>query len=101
LFVLIPVRELFYNGFMAKEKLTKEQQELIELGKKLKNFYEMGYVSRRQALSFSFFKGVLGGAGAFIGGTLVIALVIWTLSIFSEAPIIGEIAKQIQDSLQK
>ena len=86
---------------MAKEKLTKEQQELIELGKKLKSFYEMGYISKRDAYTFSFFKGVLGGAGAFIGSTLVIALIIWILSIFSETAIIGEIAKEIQESLQQ
>lgn len=85
---------------MTNEKLTTEQKELIELGKKLKNFYEMGYISKREAYVFSFFKGVLGGAGAFIGSTLVIALIIWILSIFSEAAIIGEIAKEIQDSLQ-
>ena len=89
-----------YIECMRNEKVTKDQKELIELGKKLKTFYEMGYVSKRQALIFSFLKGVLGGAGAFIGGTLVIALFIWVLSIFSEAPIIGEIAKEIQDSLQ-
>jgi hypothetical protein len=85
---------------MSKEKITNEQKELIELGKKIKNFYEMGYASKREAYTFSFFKGVIGGAGAFIGGTLVIALIIWILSIFSDAPIVGEIAKEIQDSLQ-
>ncbi len=86
---------------MSKEKLTKEQEELIELGKRIKNFYEMGYISKREAFTFSFLKGVLGGAGAFIGGTLVIALLIWVLSLFSEAAVIGEIATEIQEALQK
>lgn len=86
---------------MTKQKNVKEQEELIELGKKIKNFFEMGYVSKKDALVFSFAKGIAGGAGAFIGGTLVIALVVWILSIFSEAPIIGEIVKTIQDSLKK
>ena len=92
---------MLYNKGMSKEKLTKEQEELIELGKRIKNFYEMGYISKKDALVFSFAKGLLGGAGAFIGGTLVIAVIVWMLGVFSEVSIIGEIAETIQNSLKK
>ena len=85
---------------MAKET-SKEQKELIELGRKLKNFYDMGYVSRKEALMFSFTKGLVSGVGAFIGGTLVIALILWILSLFSDAPLIGEIVKTIQSAVDK
>ena len=34
-------------------------------------------------------KGVIYGLGIFIGGTIVVALVIWLLTQFNDAPIIG------------
>ena len=52
---------------------------------------ELGYVSKKQALWFSFLKGIAAGSGAFIGGTVVIGIVIWILSYFSGVPIIDKL----------
>ncbi len=78
-----------------------DTKRAIELGQKLQDFYDMGYVSRKQALQFSFLKGMAGGAGAFIGGTLVITLVLWLLSLFSNLPLIDNVIRSIQESLHK
>lgn len=86
---------------MNKSKSEKKDEELIELGKKLQQFYDMGYVSRRQALSFSFAKGMLGGAGAFIGGTLVIGIILWLLSLLDHVPVLETLIRNIQNNLQK
>lgn len=77
-----------YNDSMAK-KLTDNQYQ--DLGKKLVAFYEMGYVDKKQALSFSFLKGLVGGFGAFLGGTILIGLLIWLLSLFDYLPFIDSI----------
>ncbi len=86
---------------MSTEKLTKSEREQLELGKKLQAFYEMGYVDKKSALLFSVLKGMAGGFGAFVGGTLVIALLLWGLSSLKEVPLVGPVTRQVQKTLQK
>lgn len=70
-------------------KLTDTQYQ--ELGKKLVTFYETGYVDKKQALTFSFLKGVAAGFGAFLGGTILIALLLWILSLVDQVPFVDAI----------
>jgi hypothetical protein len=80
-------------------KPTKNHdKEMMELGHKLQNFYEMGYVSKKQAISFSFIKGLATGAGAFLGGTIVIALLIWLLGLFDTVPLVGHLVDVLRHS---
>lgn len=77
------------------KKLT--DAEYLELGKKLVSFYETGYVNKKQALSFSFLKGLATGFGAFLGGTIVIAVLLWILSLLDPLPFVDS----LQDTLKK
>lgn len=85
-----------YNKDMAK----KRDAELLELGKKLQDFYDSGYVDRKQVLWFSFAKGLAGGLGAFLGGTIVIGLLLWTLSFFQDVPGLSHFVKSFQHTLE-
>lgn len=87
---------------MTKKPTPKNSdKELRELGQKLKEVIEVGYVNRKQALWFSFLKGMATGFGAFLGGTIVIALLLGVLSLFSELPFIGQIIENVRNSLDK
>lgn len=83
---------------MAKKEIT-QQDELLELGKKLQNFYNMGYVNKKQAILFSFYKGLASGAGAFLGGTVIIVLLLWILSLFNQVPFAGHFVNQFRTIL--
>ncbi len=83
------------------KQLSDKDAKLLELGKKLQSFYDMGYVSPKEALTFSFLKGLVGGIGAFIGGTLVITLILWVLTLFGQVPFVGQLIRALQHSLQK
>jgi len=37
-----------------------------------------------------------GGVGAFLGGTIVIALLLWTLSLFDQVPFIDAIVDSVR-----
>lgn len=87
--------------FTYKRKKPKSDQELIELAKKIQSFYDSGYVNRKQALTFSFLKGIAAGFGAFIGGTIVIVLLLWILSLFDELLFIGPIVESLNNALTK
>ena len=77
------------------KKTTSEQKEQIELGKKLQAFYESGYVNKKQALLFSFYKGLATGFGAFLGGTILVGIVLGILSRFDQLPFIDHIINAI------
>lgn len=81
-----------------KRDKHKEQQEL---GARLQEFYDLGYVSKKRALGFSFLKGLASGAGVFIGGTLVITLMVWALSLFDQVPFLDSIVQAVKTSLEK
>lgn len=67
--------------------IKKAEEEQLELGKKLQAFYEMGYVNKKDALKWSLLKGLAGGFGAFLGGTIVVGIVYglvhWITSLFN------------------
>ncbi len=80
---------------------AKRDAELLELGKRLQAFYDHGYVNKRQALWFSFLKGAASGFGAFLGGTILIALLLWVLSFFEGFQQLKSVIESLQSTLQK
>lgn len=84
---------------MGKNKKLN-QKELLELGQKLEQFYNTGYVNKKQALLFSLYKGIATGLGVFVGGTILIALLVWILGLFGEVPLLGHFVDSLNKSLQ-
>lgn len=82
-----------------QQKINSEEQAQIELGKKLQQFYASGYVNKKQALLFSFYKGIASGFGVIIGGTILIALLIWILSQFGQVPILGHFVDSLRHTI--
>lgn len=78
----------------------KQQVDYEQLGKMLSNIYESGYINRNQAYKMSFLKGIAAGFGGVVGATMVLAIVLWVLSVFVDVPIIGPLLDPVQDTLQ-
>lgn len=83
------------------KKQEKSDKELIELGKKLQNFYDSGYVNKKQAFAWALLKGIASGFGAVIGGTIVVALLIWILSGLHNVPFLDRITDNVRTTLQQ
>ncbi len=47
----------------------------------------------------NFVAGVFRGLGAIIGASLFIAFLIWVLTLFVDAPLVGEYAKEVKDTV--
>ncbi len=47
----------------------------------------------------NFVAGVFRGLGAIIGASVFIAFLIWILTLFVDAPLIGEYAQNVKDSV--
>jgi hypothetical protein len=80
---------------MGKEK-TKEDYE--KLGREMENIMLLGYSNTKRVIWVIFLKGIVYGVGLFIGGTIVVALVLWILGFFDDVPLIGPIVQKIVDT---
>ena len=85
---------------MAHKVTKKTENELLELGKHLQDFYDQGYVNKNSALTFSFLKGVLSGFGAVIGGTIMVGLLLIVLAKFDRVPFLGPVSDSIRKTIQ-
>lgn len=58
------------------------------------------YNDRRNIYLMNFIRGIFFGLGSALGGTLVIALIVWVLSIFVGLPGIGDAFQGVQNTIQ-
>ena len=64
-------------------------------------FYDF-HRSRRQVYLMNFYRGLFFGLGTIIGGTVVVAVIIWILGQFAGwFPSIGEYINQIINAMNK
>ena len=67
-----------------------ETTELAEAVKEL-NTNQQKVVS----LSWNFYRGILYGLGFFVGGTLIVGSIIYLMSLFDTAPVIGDYVSKV------
>jgi hypothetical protein len=86
---------------LKKKVVQKSKNASYEdLGKMLTNLYEMGYTDRKQFYKMTFIKGVLSGVGGVIGATVVVALLLWVLSLFEYVPLLNRISDNVQETVK-
>lgn len=79
-------------------KLSVKQYE--ELGRIVASIYETGYLDRANSYKMSFIKGLFQGLGSVLGATILVALFIWSLSLFREIPLLGGLVRTIQNTVE-
>jgi len=62
-------------------------------------FYDFNK-SGAQVYRINFFRGLFFGFGSVLGGTVLIALLVWVLSFFVSLPGIGQSFKQVQTTIE-
>lgn len=82
----------------TKKELTIKEYE--ELGRQIEALYDSVNPKKVSLYKAAFLKGVLGGVGGVIGATLVVAFLLWFLSLFGSVPIIGGFMETIQRTIE-
>jgi hypothetical protein len=67
----------------------------------LEDLFEDYYKNRHRLYVMNLIKGMYFGFGTALGGTLVVALVLWALSFFHYIPFLDGIVKAVENSLQQ
>jgi uncharacterized protein (DUF697 family) len=81
-------------------KKDKTPKEYEQLGKAVASIFETGYLDKKQAYKTSFIKGIFGGFGGVIGATVVVAILLWVLSLFGNVPLIGRFVDNVEHTVQ-
>lgn len=85
---------------LRKVKISfKDQQAKGAQKTMLEELFNDFYTNRKQIYKINFLRGIFFGLGSALGGTLVIALIIWIISLFTNFPIVGQYFEQTKDSL--
>lgn len=81
---------------------VKESSERAARKKLLEELFYDFHRSRGQVYWVNFVRGLFLGFGTIVGGTLVVALIIWILSQMAGwFPGLGDLIRQIIDTIQK
>lgn len=82
-----------------KRKIIHDQ-EMAARRTIIEDMFDDYYKKRRNIYWMNFTRGIFFGLGTVIGGTIIVALVVWVLSFFVHIPGIGQTAERAQQSLQ-
>jgi len=84
---------------LKKKQKSNKEITYEQIGKMVENIYQSGYIDRNQMYKMSFIKGVVTGFGGVIGATLVVALVLWLLSLLNYTPL-RPLTERLQETVQ-
>lgn len=82
-----------------QKRAVKNDQEAKRVV--LEELFNDLYDNRGRIYKLNFIRGILFGAGSALGGTIVIAFVVWILSLFVNVPLIGDTFKNAQQSIER
>lgn len=67
----------------------------------LQDVFQDLYKHRGQIYKMNFVRGIFFGLGSVLGGTVVIAILIWVLSWFVDFPLIGQYFQGLMHTVQQ
>lgn len=79
--------------------MPKKDAQFLELGIRVAAVLDLAGASRKTMMINSFFRGLAQGFGAVVGGTILVAILAWSLSQFNEIPLIGPAFDSISDAV--
>lgn len=86
---------------MFRKKSNPQQPDYEQIGRMVESIFESGYADRNKTYKMSFIKGVLGGLGGVIGATVVVAILLWILSLLGNVPFLDRITENVQDTVEQ
>ena len=79
----------------ARKQETEAKRAVLD------DLFDDIYSQRQRVYKINFVRGILFGAGSAIGGTFIIAIVLWVLSIFVNIPLVGELFRDAQQTIEQ
>ncbi len=84
---------------MAETEMSDKKR--VEFAKQVEYMYEAVNPNWRKLLTFAFLRGIATGFGIFLGGTIMVAVILWILSGLGQLPFLQDITDAVERTLQK
>lgn len=85
------------------KKLAKKLKKDNENGSRMAVLEDLFYDfnrSRADVYKMNFIRGIFFGLGSALGGTVILAIAVWVLSLFVDLPGVGQSIQEFQDALR-
>lgn len=94
------VNKILRKGEKAddEEVLRKNRNDIA---KALEILFADGYIDKKKLYFENFLRGIFFSAGGIIGATIVIALLLWILSLFDQIPLIGPLIEGLSKTIEE
>jgi hypothetical protein len=86
---------------MQSNQPKMSDKKRIEFAKQVEYMYEAANPGWRKLLTFAFLKGIATGLGVFLGGTLIVGLLLWALSGLGHIPFLNDITQTVRNTLEQ
>lgn len=91
---------------MSEQNRQKSPKQVLienreQVAKAIELLFAAGYVDRKKLYWENFVRGIFFAIGGVIGATVVVAILIWFLSLFDQAPIIGPYIDNTKNTIQQ
>jgi len=86
-------KKSFVQSFLRVQQMDARRSMMEEL------FNDM-YRDRQQIYLMNFVRGIFFGLGSVLGGTVVVALIVWIMSFFVHIPWIGDTVQNTQQKIE-
>jgi len=81
--------------------MKSEDKKLLELGKQVAVILDLSRAGRKTMMINSMLKGIAQGFGVVVGGTILVAVLLWVLGLFNNVPLLGDAADAVTDTIQR
>lgn len=86
---------------MATKPNKDERQQRDATRGVFEEFFQDYFAHRRKVYWLNFVRGVFFGLGSVLGGTVVIAALLWVLSFLNQVPFLTEVVEKVQNSIEE
>lgn len=86
---------------MAKDKKIKQNKYQMDAQHLAEVLIKAEYIDKRSFYIHNFLRGVVVGAGTVLGATVVIAALLWVLSLFDTVPVIGPYIEDTKQTIRQ
>jgi len=87
--------------FAKREQRRTSTKDMKAKRDTLDELFHDIYSDRKRIYKVNFVRGIFFGLGSVIGGTVIVALIVWTLSLFVNVPVLGELFETTQNSIEE
>ncbi len=85
---------------MAENKQNDVIKDPKQVTRALEALFASNFIDKKRLHWENFVRGIFFGAGGVIGATVLIAIIVWFLSLFDTIPLVGPLFDNTRETIQ-